>query len=67
MPVLSRAFWPGFESLSGSKRGKWVNLSVSLVHSFLSSITSVTALVAVSTEFVGSDNWMRVRLRTVRR
>ena len=53
--------------MSGSKRGKWVNLSVSLVHSFLSSITSVTALVAVSTEFVGSDNWMRVRLRTVRR
>jgi hypothetical protein len=62
VPSVSRFIWPGFKSLSAWKRAKWVNLSVSLVHSSLSSVISVVALWAVYDEYIPTDNWMRVRV-----
>jgi hypothetical protein len=60
VPRVTRVFWPGFKALSAFKAAKFVNLAVSLVHSTISSVVSVAALVAVWDEYYGSDNWMRV-------
>ena len=61
VPPLTRTNWPGFKALSSWKKAKWVNLSVSLAHSSLSCAVTVVAVAAVWDEFVGTEDWTRVR------
>lgn len=68
MPLIVQCLWPRFYAkfygsegrVSAWRRDKWVNLAVSMVHSFVTSITVAIAISDSWREYIGSPDWIKV-------
>ena len=66
MPLIVQCLWPRFYAkfyeghVSAWRRDKWVNLAVSMVHSLVTSITVVIAILDSWREYIGSPDWIKV-------
>lgn len=73
VPSVVRVIWPRFyekfyedpAARAGWRRDKWVNLAVSMVHSMVTTTTSVLAVIAVWSQYANSNDWLEVRRAVV--
>eukprot|EP01138_Halocafeteria_seosinensis_P002268 gb/GECG01002321.1/.p1 GENE.gb/GECG01002321.1/~~gb/GECG01002321.1/.p1 ORF type:complete len:276 (+),score=15.25 gb/GECG01002321.1/:1-828(+) len=58
-PPLTRMFWPDFDQIPRKQRDRWINISVSLVHSTISGAYCVWTVWRAWNEYTNPDaNWV---------